>query len=186
MTDADGLAVGERAPDVSGSLVRPDGPVEETALTALLADGPVLLAFYTNDFSPDCTREWCAFRDYEWFAVDGAVQVVGVSRSRVGTHRKFIDHLGLSFPLFADTDLAMARAFDVDYRTFGVFARSRRSTFLVGTDRTVRHVWLGDHALDPTLDRPDMAELRAAIEREFGDSPTDDDHAAFRAAWETD
>jgi peroxiredoxin len=175
---------GQRAPDVSGLLVRPDGETTETALFDLLADGPVLLAFYTNDFSPDCVREWCAFRDYEWFTVDGTVQVVGASRSRPATHRRFIDHLDLSFPLYADTDLAMARAFGVAYRTFRVLARARRSTFLIDPDRVVRHVWLGDHPVDPTLDRPDVAGLRAAIDREFGweDAGT----SALRSAWEVD
>ena len=65
MTDDFGLAVGARAPNVAEELVAPGGGVETVALDDLLADGPVLLCFYTADFSPDCIEQWCAFRDFD-------------------------------------------------------------------------------------------------------------------------
>jgi peroxiredoxin Q/BCP len=173
MSEAEGLPVGAVAPDAAASLVRPDGTADRVSIGELVADGPVLLAFYTNDFSPDCVREWCSFRDYEWFALDGPVRVVGASRSRPGTHHRFIDRLDLSFPLYADVDLELARGFDVAYRVFGLLERSRRSAFLLDAERTVRHVWLGDHAVDPTLDRPDLDDLRAAVEEIVGGGSAD-------------
>ena len=168
MTHSAGLDVGSEVPAFSAPLVHPDGTVEETSLSALLDERPVLLSFYTNDFAPDCVEEWCSFRDYEWFASGEQVQVVGISKSRPGTHRRFIDHLDLQFPLFSDRDLAVAEAFDVKYRTFKVVARSRRSCFLVDQDRTVRYVWVGEHPVDPTLDTPPLSEIHTALEDEFG------------------
>ncbi|MBP1955107.1 peroxiredoxin [Halarchaeum rubridurum] len=158
------LAVGDVAPDVTAPLVRPDGRTADVALSALTDERPTLLAFYTNDFSPDCMAEWCSFRDYGWFAHDERVQVVGVSRSHAATHKRFIDYLDLDFPLYADRDLALARAFGVDYRTFGLFRRSKRSVFFLDTDRTIRYRWVGDHPLDPTRDQPPLEEIRAAVE----------------------
>jgi len=163
MTDDPGIAVGERAPNVSGDLVTPDGAVESVALDDLLADGPVLLCFYTADFSPDCVEQWCAFRDFDWFASGDAVQVVGVSKSGVGLHRRFIDRLDLTFPMFSDSDLEIAAAFDVVYRAFGISKRSRRSCFLLDRDRTVRYRWLGQHWLDPTRDAPPVDEIYEAV-----------------------
>ena len=97
------------------------------------------------------------------------MQVVGISKSRPGTHRRFIGYLGLTFPLFSDRDLSAAEAFDVKYRTFRLFPRSRRSCFLVDTDRTVRYRWVGTHPLDPTRDTPDVYEIHEAIREEYGE-----------------
>ena len=163
MTDDPGLAVGERAPNVSGDLVTPDGDVGSVALDDLLADGPVLLCFYTADFSPDCVEQWCAFRDFDWFASGDAVQVVGASRSGPGLHRRFIDRLDLTFPMFSDSDLEIADAFDVVYRALGITKRSRRSCFLLDRDRTVRYRWLSRHWLDPTRDVPPVGEIYDAV-----------------------
>jgi peroxiredoxin Q/BCP len=163
-----GLDVGTEPPDVAGELVRPDGSAETVALSELLADGPVLLSFYTADFSPDCIEEWCAFRDFDWFASGGAVRVVGVSKSGPRLHRRFIDRLGLGFPLYSDTDLEIAAAFDVDYRAFGLFRRARRSCFLVDTAGTIRYTWIGEHWLDPTRDVPPVGEIHEAVREELG------------------
>ncbi|WP_435180164.1 redoxin domain-containing protein [Halorussus sp. AFM4] len=172
MGDSTGIEVGETVGDVTGTLVRPDGTASETALSALLAEGPVLLTFYTNDFSPDCVEEWCSFRDYDWFASSDAVRVVGASKSRPFTHRKFIDHLDLQFPLYADTDLDLAAAFGVRYRVFKLVPRARRSCFLLDEDGVVRYRWVGEHPLDPTRDQPPIAEIHQAIAEEFdGDGP---------------
>lgn len=170
---SDGLSVGTRAPSVSAPLVRPDGETTTVPLESLYSDRPILLTFYTNDFSPDCIEEWCSFRDYEWFTPDTRVDIVGVSKSRISTHRKFIDRLDLSFPLYADTDLTMAEAFDVKYRVFKLIPRARRSCFLIDRDGIIRYKWLAEHRLDPTRDTPDLDELRSAIERELGTADPD-------------
>jgi peroxiredoxin Q/BCP len=168
MADSSGLDVGTQVEDVQETLVRPDGTSETAALSDLLADGPVLLSFYTNDFSPDCIEEWCSFRDYDWFTSNDAVQVVGASKSRPFTHRKFIDHLDLQFPLYADTDLDLSDAFDVSYRAFKIVPRSRRSCFLLDEDAVVRYKWVGEHPLDPSRATPPISEIHEAIEEEFG------------------
>jgi len=158
------LAVGDEVPDVTAELVVPDGSTARTALADLLADGPVLLSFYTADFSPDCVREWCAFRDFGWFSASEDVRVVGSSRSGAGVHRRFIDYLDLGFPLFSDDDLAIAEAFGVRYRAFGITARARRSCFLIDEDGVVRYRWLGEHWLDPTRDTPDVEAIHEAVQ----------------------
>ena len=163
MSDAPGLEVGDTAPDFTADLVSPDETVEERSLSGLLDDSPVLLTFYTADFSPDCIEEWCSFRDFDWFSANDDVQVVGISKSRSYIHKRFISHLDLSFPLFSDTDLEVAEKFDVKYRALNLFARSRRSCFLVDADGIVRYRWLGEHWLDPTRDTPPVGEIHEAL-----------------------
>jgi peroxiredoxin len=168
-----GLTVGETVPDVRERIVRPDGATDVVALSELVAERPVLLNFYTADFSPDCVSEWCEFRDFDWFATGEAVQVVGASRSGERLHRKFISQFGLGFPLFADTELALADAFGVRYRAFGVSHRAHRSCFLVDEELTVRYKWLGEHWLDPTRDTPPVGEIHDAVVRELGAQETE-------------
>ena len=170
MGSDDALSVGDDVPDVAAELVRADGSVETTPLAELYAEGPVLVVFYTNDFSPDCVDEWCSFRDYGWFTSTGDVSVVGSSKSRVVTHRKFIDYLDIKFPLYSDSSLAVSEAFEVDYRAFGLFRRSRRSCFLVDQDGVVRYKWLGEHWLDPTRDTPPVGEIHQAVVEELGET----------------
>jgi len=172
MDESVGLPVGATAPEFTAPVVFPDGSVEDRSLGSFLAEGPVLLSFYTNDFTPDCIEEWCNFRDFDWFAAGDDVTVVGVSKSRVSTHKRFIDHLNLGFPLISDRDLAVTEAFDVKYRALKLFQRSRRSCFLIDEDREIRYTWIGTAALDPTLDTPDMSELHEAIQAEFGEELT--------------
>jgi peroxiredoxin len=173
MSDSAGLAVGETAPDFTAPLVRPDGTTEATPFADLYGERPVLLSFYTVDFSPDCIEEWCSFRDFDWFASGEQVQVVGISKSGPRLHRSFIDRLNLGFPLYSDPDLAVADAFDVKYRTFNIFPRSRRSCFLVDTDGVVRYRWVGEHWLDPTRDVPPVGEIHDAIRAELGEPETE-------------
>jgi peroxiredoxin len=171
MGSEDVLSVGEEVPATTAPLVYPDGDVEETALSELYEDTPVLVVFYTNDFSPDCVTEWCSFRDYAWFASNDEVRVVGSSKSREGTHRRFSSYLDLDFPLFSDRDLEVSDAFGVTYRTFKVFPRSKRSVFLVDSDGVVRYRWIGEHPLDPTRDQPPLGEIREAVEELSGEEP---------------
>jgi len=163
MSDTVGLAVGDRVPEFRGTLVMPDGSAEDVPLAELLADRPVLFNFYTADFTPDCVEEWCEFRDFDWFASGDHVRVVGVSKSGVALHRRFIDYLELGFPLYADRDLEIAEAFDVTYRAFKLLKRAHRSCFLVDRDRRVRYKWIGDHWLDPTRDTPPVPDIYEAI-----------------------
>lgn len=168
MSSSDGLDVGSVAPEFTAPLVRADGTTEDVALSTLLADRPVLLAFYTNDFSPDCVDEWCSFRDYDWFTSGEQVQVVGISKSRPYTHRRFIDHLDLNFPLYSDRDLAISAAYGVKYRLMKLLPRARRSCFLVDGEGVIRYKWVGEHPLDPSRDTPPVGEIHEAITDELG------------------
>jgi len=71
----------------------------------------VVLYFYPKDNTPGCTRESCAFQDnLATIAKRGAV-VLGVSRDSVKSHAGFKAKYGFGFPLLADTDAAVHRAY---------------------------------------------------------------------------
>ena len=73
----------------------------------------VVLYFYPKDDTPGCTKQACAFRDaHAAFRAQG-VAIYGVSADDVGSHARFRDKFGLTFPLLADPDHAVCEAFGV-------------------------------------------------------------------------
>ncbi|CAM3110541.1 peroxiredoxin [Saccharomonospora xinjiangensis] len=121
----------DRAPDFT----LPDESGTPRRLTELLAAGPVVLFFYPAAMTAGCTAESCRFRDLSAeFAALGA-QPVGVSPDPVDTQRRFSEAHHLGFPLLSDPDGAVASEFGVR-RGFGPL-RTKRHTFVIGTDRTV-------------------------------------------------
>ncbi|KAB8330763.1 peroxiredoxin [Scytonema tolypothrichoides VB-61278] len=74
----------------------------------------VVLYFYPKDDTPGCTKQACSFRD----AVDdykrNDVVVLGVSADDEASHQAFTQKYNLNFPLLADTDHTLIKAYDVD------------------------------------------------------------------------
>jgi thioredoxin-dependent peroxiredoxin len=72
----------------------------------------VLLYFYPKDDTPGCTSEACSLRD-EWseFAKFNAV-VLGVSADSSESHHDFAEKYQLPFPLLADPDKNVIKAYD--------------------------------------------------------------------------
>ncbi len=138
------LETGDHAPDFT----LPDQDGHSVSLSGLLAAGPVLLYFYPADFTPGCTKEACTFRDMHDDLVQADVRVIGVSPQDPGSHKRFSERYELPFPLLADTDKRVIRAYGCDGPLgLGV----RRATFLIGadgviTDRVVADLRIGRHA----------------------------------------
>ncbi len=113
----------------------------------------VVLYFYPKDATPGCTREACAFRD-AWARLEQAgVQVLGVSTDDVASHRAFADEHELPFPLLADTDGTVARAYGVPIR----MGMAARTTYLIDGNGVIRRVW---EDVDPAVH---VDEVLAAI-----------------------
>jgi len=64
--------------------------------------------------------------------------VVGVSADKPEVQRRFIDAFDLTFPLISDTEKRTIAAWGAR-EVLGVSAR--RTTFLVGPDGSIAHVW---------------------------------------------
>lgn len=93
----------------------------------------VVLYFYPADDTPGCTKESCSFRDHK-AAFDGRNAVIlGVSPDGVDSHVKFKQKYSLTFPLLADADRRIHAAYGV----------RNRSTFVIGTDGTIKKAFRG-------------------------------------------
>ncbi len=127
------LSAGDTAPDFT----LPDENGQPVTLSELLATGPVALFFYPADFTPICTREVCMVRDVNAELAAAGLRVFGISHDSVESHARFRAKHGLTFPLLADVDRAVSRAYGA-LGPFGIGAR--RVTFLIGTDGKVADV----------------------------------------------
>lgn len=139
LVQAQPLKSGVTAPDFSA-------PTQDGQIITLknLRGRPVILYFYPRDDTPGCTKEACSFRDhYARLQAHGAV-LLGVSADTVKSHAKFATKYTLPFPLLADEDRRVARAFGVwGEKTFmgRKFEGIHRMTFLIGPDGLIKQVW---------------------------------------------
>lgn len=125
------LAVGTIAPDFT----LPDQDGQPVHLAALLSKGPVLLYFYPADFTPVCTREACAFGELEPGLNRAGVTLLGISPQDSASHTRFRARYHLDFPLLADTERNVIRAYDCE-TLFGLYVA--RTTYLIGTDGRIQ------------------------------------------------
>ena len=118
-------------------------------------DRNVLLAFYPKDDTGGCTIEMTTFqREYAHFQALGA-EILGISADSVDSHDQWCDKLGgLSYPLLADTQLAVIEQYDVLSPQGPV---ARRALFVVDREGTVR--WKNE-----SYDVRDPAQYQALLD----------------------
>ncbi|MDF9811277.1 peroxiredoxin [Streptomyces sp. SPB162] len=132
-------AVGTPAPDftlpglVLGS---PDAVAGERGDYALAEQrgNPLLLVFYPGDETAVCTKQLCSYTsDLDRFTGLGAT-VWGISPQDLDSHESFARKHRLGFPLLADTERTVAKAYGIAVPGLGL----RRSVFLLDGEGTVR------------------------------------------------
>lgn len=135
------LRRGEAAPEFS----LPDATGRMRSLESLLSPGGLVLFFYPGDFTPVCTREACMVRDLDAGLDARGCAVAGISPDDPATHARFSGEYGLDYPLLADPDKRVIRL----YGAAGPFGIVRRTTYLIGPDRTIVDVARADLRLGP-------------------------------------
>jgi thioredoxin-dependent peroxiredoxin len=138
----------------------PDQTGTPRKLSGLLADGPVVLFFYPAAMTPGCTKEACHFRDLAAeFAAVGANRV-GISTDPVQKQAKFAETQEFDYPLLSDADGSVAKQFGVKRGLLGKVMPVKRTTFVIGTDRTVLDVIASEFSMDTHADKA-LETLRA-------------------------
>lgn len=122
------LEIGNRMPDFSaadqnGNIVK----------SADLIGKKTVVYFYPKANTPGCTAEACSLRDnYERFLALG-YNVIGISKDSVKAQKNFSDKYALPFPLLADTDALIIKAFGAwgEKKLYGkTFEGILRKTFI--------------------------------------------------------
>jgi len=135
------LNPGDPAPDFTGKLT--DGT------TVSLKDyrgKKLIMYFYPMDDTPGCTAQACSLRDANKDIARKGAAILGVSTQDSASHQKFTDKYKLNFPLLADTDRAVGKA----YGTIGgggllsaakaIVGMADRVTFVIDENGRITHV----------------------------------------------
>jgi thioredoxin-dependent peroxiredoxin len=119
----------------------------------------LVLYFYPMDDTPGCTKQACSLRDHNAELAARGAAVLGVSTQDEASHQRFTKKFSLNFPLLADTDGAVGRA----YGTLGgggllsklksAAGMADRVTFVIDEQGRIAHV----------IDRPDVANHAAEV-----------------------
>ena len=133
-----------------------DDTPAEVDLAELVADGPVLLAFYLYDWTDTCRNQLRGLRNLHDQFAEAGVRVFGVSRDSPYSHRKYGEQQWLNFPLLSDWTGAAVRAFGVSQTLDGLVDTPVRSCFLLADGVIVRSWRYGDDEM------PDADELLSA------------------------
>jgi len=124
--------------------------------TATIADGTtlslkdyegqwVVLYFYPKADTPGCTKQSCSLRDgYGDIRAEGAV-LLGASLDSVSKQLAFREKYDLPFPLIADENKVIAKAYNV-LAPLGIFAH--RKTFLIDPEGHIAHIFSSVNVAD--------------------------------------
>lgn len=144
------IGIGDTAPEFSLP-----GTGGKTYSLAQYRGAPVVLVFYPGDETLVCTKQLCSYNDELAQFTGLSAQVLGISAQSVESHEKFAAKHGFKFPLLADVDKTVHRAYGV----LGLMDMPRRSVFVLDATGTVRYA---HRALLGVTFRP-VSELVEAI-----------------------
>lgn len=125
------LSVGDTAPTFTAK--------DTNGNTVSLSDysgKTVVLYFYPKDDTPGCTKEACSFRDNYSEYQGKDIVVFGISTDDEASHQAFTNKYNLPFPLLADTDAAITKAYDVDGGGY-----AKRVTYVINSDGKIEKVY---------------------------------------------
>jgi peroxiredoxin Q/BCP len=125
-----------------------DQPAPEFTLPTNTGDGEISLSdyrgqwvvvyFYPKDFTSGCTLEARRFQQDLPKYQERNTQVLGISADDVDSHAEFCDAEGLRFPLLADVDGAVSKA----YGSWLGYV-SLRHTYLIDPEGILRERYIG-------------------------------------------
>lgn len=109
-----------------------------------LAGKRYVIYFYPRDNTSGCTREAVAFSENKDAFETLGIQIIGVSKDSVASHRKFVDSKELRIKLLSDPDhklLEESGAWGTKMMYGKETTGTIRSTFIVGADGKVEAAW---------------------------------------------
>jgi peroxiredoxin Q/BCP len=133
------LKIGDKAPAFQG--VDQDGnPISLNDF----AGKKVILYFYPKDSTPGCTAEACNLRDNHGILLQKGFVVLGVSADNEKSHKNFIEKNVLPFPLLADKEKNVIKAFGA-WGKKSMYGKEYegilRKTFVISENGTIEYVF---------------------------------------------
>jgi peroxiredoxin (alkyl hydroperoxide reductase subunit C) len=150
------MLVTKEAPDFTATAVMPNNSINDSFnLYENLGENGAVLFFYPLDFTFVCPTEIITFnKKLDEFKKRG-VNVIGVSIDSQFSHLAWknteINNGGIGqvqYPLVADLDKSISKAYDVLFNE----SVALRASFLIDSDRKIRHAVINDLPLGRNID----------------------------------
>jgi peroxiredoxin Q/BCP len=109
-------------------------------ISTLLGRKKLVIFFYPEDGSLNCTREACYFRDLSDVFDEVEASVIGISSQSVESHKEFAEKNRLKYTLLSDSRNIVRKLFGVPGRIFGLIPG--RVTYVI--DRSGKVVYIFD------------------------------------------
>ena len=129
------INVGDMIPDFS--LKDQDGNLFDIA--TIRGKKKMVIFFYPQDGSLNCTKEACYFRDLSDVFEEAGAVVVGVSAQSVESHKQFSDQNKLNYTILSDTGNEVRKLFGVPGKVFGLVPG--RVTYIANKSGKVVHIF---------------------------------------------
>ena len=141
------LRIGDEAPDFRA--ITTEGPIQ---FYQWMGNQWVMLFSHPKDFTPVCTTELGYLARLQPEFVKRGCKIIGLSIDTVDDHHRWARDIeetqgtAPNYPLIADTDLAVAKLYDMIHPNANGDAKTRtaqdnstvRSVFLIGPDRRIK------------------------------------------------
>lgn len=129
------ISIDDNLPDFSLDFVSKS---DQGTMTSDYLNGKwTILFFYPEDFSFICPTEVTGYNEYKDELEEGGAQIVGVSVDSVETHAKWIEELGITYPLVSDSNQEFSQSVGVLDKSDN---RANRATFIINPELEVEFV----------------------------------------------
>ena len=94
----------------------------------------VILYFYPKDNTAGCTKQACGYSLLKPQFEEKGVEIIGISKDTVASHKKFEHKQGLTITILADPELTAIQAYDVWHEkkmAGNVYMGVVRTTYLI-------------------------------------------------------
>ena len=137
------LNIGDNAPEFCLEGINAMGKHIKVSMGDFLEDKKdTIVYFYPRDNTPGCTTEACDFRDA--LVNRPNMNVVGISKDSVESHKKFQIKHKLNFALLSDPDHKVMEAYGAwgEKNMYGKKSMGTiRSTFIIDSKGLIKSVW---------------------------------------------
>lgn len=101
----------------------------------------ILLYFYPKDNTSGCTRQAQGYSERLSAFAEKGVEIIGVNRDTVASHKRFDDKFGLGFTLLSDPEKETLMAYDVwkEKKNYGKVSMGIvRTTYVIDENGVIR------------------------------------------------